>query len=57
MSDEEEYEECFLPACNIERIGNCILFQCHSEDDAIIAFELFREVTLGNPIMFRPAGS
>lgn len=53
MGDPEE--ECYFPESNVERIGNVVMIQCHSEDDAIIVFEMFKELALGHPISFRRA--
>lgn len=54
MSEETE-DECYFPPCHIERFGNCILIQCESEDDAIIVFEMFKDISLGKTISFKAA--
>lgn len=48
-------DECFFPESRVERIGNCVMIQCQTEDDAIIVFEMFKDVSLGKTISFRRA--
>ena len=47
--------DCFFPACKVERIGNVVMIHTESEDDAIIVFEMFKDVSLGHTISFRKA--
>lgn len=54
MTDETE-DECYFPASHVERFGNCVLIQCQCEDDAIIVFEMFKDIALGKTISFRAA--
>lgn len=47
--------DCFFPACKVERIGNVVMIHTESDDDAIIVFEMFKDVSLGHTISFRKA--
>lgn len=48
---EDEINRCYLPDMEVSRIGNCVMLKCDSEDDAIVAYEVFRELaTVGTPI-------
>lgn len=49
MTDEEE-SRCFFPACGVERIANVVLLHCSTDDDAIVAFEIFKEIAIGKPV-------
>lgn len=53
MSDEES--QCYFPPCSVSRVGNVVMIHCESEDDAIVVFEIFREVALGRPVWIAKA--
>lgn len=55
MSDDVPQDECYFPPARVERIGNCVMIQCQTEDDSIIVFEMFKDVSLGKTISFRAA--
>lgn len=47
---EDEPEPCYLPDFKVERIANIVLLHCKTEDDAIVLYEIFKELAIGKPI-------
>lgn len=53
---ENEYDRCYFPDITVERMANILLIQCKTEDDAIVAFEIFRQIAVGNPVWIGKEG-
>jgi hypothetical protein len=47
---EGDENPCFLPDFKVERIANMVLLHCKTEDDGIILWEIFKELSTGKPL-------
>ena len=53
----DDFDHCYFPDIAVERVGNIALIHCKSEDDAIVVYEIFRQVSLGNPVWIGKEGA
>jgi len=41
---DEEYVEMRMPKCGASVIGNCVMLQCDDENEAVLLFEMLKEM-------------